>query len=106
MLAEQVRNLKELKIMADELTAEITALEDAIKAELIAAGKEEMTVDVYKVRYTAYTSSRFDSKAFKAAQPPLSLQAQDTAAIKALIVETLTDLILNTNGDRAAKGGK
>ena len=35
-LLKQVRDLKELKVMADELQAEITAIEDSIKAEMTA----------------------------------------------------------------------
>lgn len=37
MLVEKVRELQELKVMADELAA----IEDTIKAEMIAAGKDE-----------------------------------------------------------------
>ncbi len=63
----KVRKLKELKAMADELAAEITALEDCIKADMTAQGVEKMTVDVYKVRYKTVKSSRFDTTAFKKA---------------------------------------
>ena len=64
-MTSKVRELKELKAMADELAAEITALEDCIKADMTAQGIEEMTVDVYKVKYTTVTGCRFDSAAFK-----------------------------------------
>lgn len=70
----KIRELKELKMMADELAAEITAIEDQIKAEMIERDTEEMTVDVYKVRWTKVTSSRFDSTAFKKAMPELHAQ--------------------------------
>ena len=73
MLAK-VRELKELKAMADELAAEITAIEDAIKAEMTAQGVDEMQVDVFKVRYKTVISSRFDSKAFKADHADLYTQ--------------------------------
>ena len=64
-MLSKVRELKELKAMADELAAEITAIEDIIKAEMLSQGVEEMQVDVFKVRYKTVISSRFDSKAFK-----------------------------------------
>ena len=64
-MLKKVRELKELKAMADELSAEITAIEDTIKAEMNAQGVDEMTVDVFKVRYKTVISSRFDSKSFK-----------------------------------------
>ena len=73
-MANKVRELKELKAMADELAAEITAIEDSIKADMTAQGIEEMTVDVFTVRYKAVTSSRFDTTAFKRAMPDLAAQ--------------------------------
>ena len=66
-LAAKVRELKELKTMADELAAEITAIEDEIKAEMTARDTDEMIVDVFKVRWTKVISNRFDSTAFKKA---------------------------------------
>ena len=64
-LTSKVRELKELKIMADELQAEITTIEDIIKAEMTARATEEMTVDIFKVRWTTVTSNRFDTTSFK-----------------------------------------
>lgn len=64
-MVSKVRELKELKAMAEELAAEIAAIEDIIKAEMLSQGVEEMQVDVFKVRYKTVVSSRFDSKAFK-----------------------------------------
>lgn len=64
-LTKQVRDLKELKRMQEELQAEITAIEDNIKAEMTAQNVTEMTVDVFKIRWTPITSNRFDTTAFK-----------------------------------------
>ena len=64
-LTSKVRELKELKVMAEELQAEISTLEDTIKAEMTARNAEEMTVDIFKVRWTFVTSRRFDTTAFK-----------------------------------------
>ena len=71
-MTSKVRELKELKAMAEELAAEITAIEDSMKADMTAQGIEEMTVDVYKVRYKTVKSSRFDTTAFKKAMPDLA----------------------------------
>lgn len=73
-MTSKVRELKELKALLDELNAEITAIEDEIKTEMTAMNVEEMTVDVYKVRYKTVTSSRFDSTAFKATHADLYSQ--------------------------------
>lgn len=50
-LTGKVRELKELKSFAEQIAREITALEDAIKAEMTAQQTEELTVDIYKVRF-------------------------------------------------------
>ena len=81
-MLKKVRELKELKAMADELSAEITAIEDVIKAELTAKNVEEMQVDVFKVRYKTVISSRFDSKAFKATHAELYDQYTKQTASK------------------------
>lgn len=78
-MTAKVRELKELKAMAEELEQEITAIEDAIKAELTARNAEEMTVDVYKIRWTKVTSSRFDTTSFKKAMPELYGQFTKTS---------------------------
>ena len=78
-MTAKVRVLKELKAMAEELAQEITAIEDAIKAELTARNAEEMTVDVYKIRWTRVTSSRFDTTSFKKAMPELYGQFTKTS---------------------------
>ena len=67
-MTNKVRELKELKAMADELAAEITAIEDSIKADMTAQDVEEITVDVYKVRYKTVKSSRIDTTALKKAE--------------------------------------
>lgn len=64
-LEKRVRDLKELKIMQEELQAEITEIEDSIKAEMTALNVNEMTVDVFKIRWTPVLSNRFDTTAFK-----------------------------------------
>lgn len=73
-ITNKVRELKELKAMADELAAEITAIEDSIKAAMTAQGLEEIAVDIYKVRYKTVKSSRIDTTALKKAMPELAAQ--------------------------------
>lgn len=73
-LTSKVRELKELKAMAEELEAEITAIENDIKAEMTARNTDEMTVDIFKIRWTKVTSSRFDTTAFKKTHADLYTQ--------------------------------
>lgn len=78
-LTTKIRELKELKAMAEEIAAEITNIEDVIKAEMTARDTDEMTVDVYKIRWTKVSSSRFDTTAFKKAMPELAEKFTKTA---------------------------
>ncbi len=64
-LTKKVRDLKELKIMQEELQNEISAIEDSIKAEMTALNVNELTVDVFKIRWIPITTNRFDTTAFK-----------------------------------------
>ena len=73
-MTSKVRELKELKAMAEELSAEITAIEDEIKAEMTTRDTDEMIVDIFKIRWTKVTSNRFDSSAFKKSCPDIYKQ--------------------------------
>lgn len=64
-LLKQVTELKELKVMAEELQAEITTIEDSIKAEMTEQNVSELQVGIFKIRWTPVTSNRFDSVSFK-----------------------------------------
>ena len=59
----KARELKELKLMQEELAAEISAIEDTLKAAM--GEQEELVCGEYKLTYQTVTSSRFDSTRFK-----------------------------------------
>lgn len=66
-LESTIHELLELKRVREELEAEITTLEDSIKA---AMGAEELlTAGAYKVTWTTFTSRRLDTTALKRALP-------------------------------------
>lgn len=73
-LTAKIRELKELQQLIDEATAEADAIRDAIKAEMTAAGVDELVVDVFKVRWQKVTSNRFDTTAFKKTHADLYAQ--------------------------------
>ena len=73
-LTSKVRELKDLKAFAEQIADEIAAIEDLIKAEMTERNTEEMTVDVFKIRWTTVQSSRLDTTAFKKAMPELAEQ--------------------------------
>ena len=64
-LLRTIHELKGLKQMKEELDAEITATEDAIKSEMTARGVDELKVGIFKVCWTKIISRRFDTAAFK-----------------------------------------
>lgn len=70
-LQNKVIELKDLKAMAEELQAEITAIEDELKAECIRQGTDELQAGIFKIRYRTVSSNKFDTKAFKMAHSDL-----------------------------------
>ena len=67
----KVRELMELKKMAQELDAEITTMEDEIKA--VMGDEEELFAGAYKVSWKNVVSNRFDSARFKKSYPELAV---------------------------------
>ena len=70
-LESKVAELRELRRLADELAAEITATEDELKAYMTANSTDELYGPSFKITWKSVTSSRLDSKALKAAAPEL-----------------------------------
>ena len=70
-LENQVKELRELKRMEEELTAEIEQIQDQIKAYMTLKGTDELTGPDFKISWKEMISRRFDSKAFKAANAEL-----------------------------------
>lgn len=69
-MASKVQELMELKRMQEELEAEITALQDQIKAGM--GDQEQITAGAYKITWKPITSSRLDSAALKKALPEVA----------------------------------
>ena len=67
----KVTELRELRRMADDLAAEIGALEDDLKAYMAANNADELHGPSFKITWKPITSSRLDSKALKTAAPEL-----------------------------------
>ncbi len=60
------KNLMEVRAMIKELEAEAEALTDKIKGVMVDRGEEVLSGDGWTAAWKNITSSRFDSKAFKA----------------------------------------
>lgn len=65
----KVQELRELRRMREELDAEITAVEDSIKAEMTARSVDTIAGNDWKITWKLVRGTRFDSVAFKKANP-------------------------------------
>ena len=81
-LSAKVNELRELRRMADELAAEIDAIQDAIKAHMLAANVDTLAGSDYKITWKEITSARFDTSAFKRENPELSARYTKTTTTR------------------------
>lgn len=81
-LDSQIHELRELRRMADELAAAIDTIQDAIKAEMTAAGVDVLTGSDWKAVWKPITSSRIDTAALKKALPDLAAQFTKTRTVR------------------------
>ena len=70
-LNSKVKELRELRRMAEEIATEIETITDAIKQEMTAQGVDTLAGDDWKATWKPVQSARIDSKAFKIAMPDL-----------------------------------
>ena len=70
-LNQTAKDLLAIRSMIAELEAEAETLTDKIKAAMVEQGSEILSGDGWKASWKNVTSSRFDSKAFKAAHGDL-----------------------------------
>jgi len=70
-MESKVKELRELRSMADDLAAEISAIEDELKAHMKNNGMDELHGSTFKITWKEVTSCRIDSKALRTAAPEL-----------------------------------
>ena len=78
----KIKELRELRRMADELAAEMETIQDSIKAHMDAVGVDTINGTDWKVTYKAVTSSRIDTSALKKALPDLAQQFTKTTTAR------------------------
>ena len=71
-ISNKIKELRELKRMAEELQAEIDTIQDAIKAHMTAETLDEINGTDYKVTWKLVTSNRIDTTALKKAMPDVA----------------------------------
>lgn len=70
-IISKLNELSELRRMADELNAEIEAIQDAIKAHMTEADTDTVTAGAFKVTWKAVTSTRIDTTALRKDLPEI-----------------------------------
>ena len=85
-LNSKVKELRELRRMADELAAEIEAIQDTIKAEMTARDVDTLTGDDWKATWKAVTSTRLDATALKKALPDVAARFSKTTSIRRFVL--------------------
>ena len=85
-IQSKVNELRELRRMADELAAEMEAIQDSIKAHMDTEGMDTINGTDWKVTYKAVTSSRLDTNALKKALPDLAQQFTKTTTARRFCV--------------------
>ena len=80
----KARELKELQRMSEELNAEITTLQDEIKAAM--GDLQELTAGAFKITWKQITSTRLDSKALKTALPDVVSRFTKTITTRRFVV--------------------
>jgi predicted phage-related endonuclease len=85
-IESKVKELQELRRMREELDNEMGTLEDAIKAEMTARQVEDMTAGCFRVRWTAYSSSRVDTTALKKELPDVAARYTKTTTARRFMV--------------------
>ncbi len=85
-MESKVKELRELRRMAEELAAEIDSIQDSIKQHMDAEGVDTITGTDWKVTYKTVTSSRLDTAALKKALPDLAQQFTKTSTSRRFCV--------------------
>jgi len=86
-IESKARELRELKRLAEELSAEITAIEDEIKAHMLASEADTLTAGEYRISWKLVNSSRIDTAALKRALPEIALQFSKTTAVRRFLIQ-------------------
>ena len=71
-LDSKIKELRELRRMAEELQAEIDGITDTIKAEMTARNVDTLCGTDWKATWKAVTSNRLDTAALKKAMPDVA----------------------------------
>ena len=81
-IIRKLNELSELRRMADELNAEIEAIQAEIKAHMTAEETDTLTAGAFKVTWKAVTSTRIDTAALRKDLPEIWQEYGKTSTTK------------------------
>ena len=81
-MTNKVKELRELRRFAEEIAAEIEAIQDEIKAEMTAKGVDEIAGADFKVTWKEITSTRLDTAALKKDLPDIAARYAKTSTAR------------------------
>ena len=70
-LEKKIEALKEWEALQEEAAAQVEAIKDELKAEMLKRETEELEAGRFIMRWTTTISNRFDSSAFKKLNPDI-----------------------------------
>ena len=82
----KVKELRELRRMADELAAEIEAVQDSIKSQMDAQGVDTPAGADWKVTWRPLTSTWLDSSALKKELPEIAARFMKQTATRRFVL--------------------
>ena len=85
-LISKLNDLAQLRKMADDLDAEITAIQDEIKAHMAAAQTDTLTAGAFRVVWKSVTSTRIDTAALRRELPEVWQEYGKTTTTKRFTV--------------------
>lgn len=85
-LDKKVRDLRELRNFEAEIRSEITAIEDDLKAEMLAKNTDTLAGQSCLVTWKTICTSRFDSAAFKLTHADLFEQYSKATTSRRLVI--------------------
>ena len=85
-LISKLNDLAQLRRMADDLDAEITAIQDEIKAHMAAAQTDTLTAGAFRVVWKSVTSTRLDTAALRRELPEVWREYGKTTTTKRFTV--------------------
>lgn len=81
-IRSKVNDLRELRRMAEEISAEIDTITDAIKAHMEAINADELSGADFKISWKPITTARIDTAALKKAMPEIAEAFTKTSATR------------------------